>query len=442
MKKRRKFLKALGMGLASLGVHVRSTTAETHQHAGPHVWTNRPETYTTDVLVVGGGPAGIGAAVGAARTGTRTLLVENHACLGGAASFGIGMSISQMLFAGKPRSIVHQNIIDGLQQYGSSAVRIGEHQLLCNVDYLRVVLMDLLDEAGCSYLLHTRAVDAIVENNEMKGVVIATKQGLVRIGATIVVDCTGDADIAWYANAETMIEEGSLATGVLLMNLTNIDEAAVRQFRSQDVAEKAKAKYPLIPDRWSVGKFNSEVTWFVGHPGTQVLGQFDGSDTEQLTRAEAFSRRQAVQIVEAMREFGGKDMRNIELSRTGMQIGVRETRRVKGLYVLADEDVKSGKKFEDSIAWNIPVRGGRLYDVPYRSIVPEKLNGMLIGGRCISTSHEAASAGKHMGNCFATGHAAGLSAALCYKQQCQPRELSVAHLQDALRKDGASIDRK
>jgi len=165
---------------------------------------------SVDVLVVGGGPAGIGAALGAARKGARTLLVENHSFFGGIAAWALGMPINQVRPGGKPRSAVHELLVRKLQGYGDQAVRAGKHELWCNVEYLKVAVLDALDEAGCRYHVHLRAVDTLVENNRVIGVVVGTKQGLMSIQAKTVVDCTGDADVAFFAGAETMKETSAL----------------------------------------------------------------------------------------------------------------------------------------------------------------------------------------------------------------------------------------
>jgi hypothetical protein len=154
-----------------------------------------------------------------------------------------------------------------------------------------------------------------------------------------------------------------------------------------------------------------------------------------------------MQMVQAMREFGGEALAGIELIGTGAQIGVRETRRVKGVYVLTEDDALSGRKFEDTIGWRsgfldigyVRYEKMKIHDVPYRAILPVKMDGLLTAGRCISASHVGASAGKSMGNCMATGHAAGLAAAMCVKRRITPRELKVGDLQDALRADGVDL---
>jgi ribulose 1,5-bisphosphate synthetase/thiazole synthase len=155
---------------------------------------------TVDVLVVGGGPAGIGAALGAARTRAKTLLVENQSFLGGVAAWSLGMQMNQMRPFGQPRSTVHELLIGKLGAYGDQAVRLGTHEVWSNVEYLKVAILDALDEVGARYLVHMRAVDAVMERNRVTGVVVATKRGLMTILAGSVVDATGDADVAYYAD--------------------------------------------------------------------------------------------------------------------------------------------------------------------------------------------------------------------------------------------------
>ncbi|UCC96652.1 MAG: FAD-dependent oxidoreductase [Phycisphaerales bacterium] len=446
---RRTFLGAAGAAMAGAttgGSPLPVATAQSRAISSPRRTTIA---YDPDVLIVGGGPAGIGAALGAAWHGAKTLLIEHHAFFGGVAAWCLGMPINQMRPDRQARSKVHELVIEKLTAYGDQAVRIGQHQLWCNVDYLKVAVLDALDQVGCKYLVHTRAVDALAEGGRLAGVVVSTKQGLATIRAKVFVDCTGDADVAYFGGAETMKEIGSLSHQTLCLNLTNVTADQVRKANIRDIARKAKSKYPLIPDSWGLGKVSNGSSFYINHAGTRDLGQFDTTDPVQRTEAECQSRRQVLQMTLAMREFGGDELKNIELIGTGTQIGVRETRRVKGPYVLTEEDALSGRKFEDAIAWRsgfldigfVRLSKMKIHDVPYRAIVPEKLDGLLVAGRCISATHVAASAGKSMGNCVATGHAAGLAAALAARKGCTPRELKVAGLQDALRADGVDLNR-
>ena len=316
-----------------------------------------------------------------------------------------------------------------------------------------MALLDALDDASCTYFVHARVVDAIVESARVTGVVVATKQGLGEIRAKAVVDCTGDADVAFFAGAKTMKESGQLSPMTLCLNVTNVDMARVQTFLREggmkSLVQNAREKYRLIPDGWGLGRFPSSNCFYINHAGTRDLGVFDGSSLEELTRAECLSRRQAVQMVQAMREFGTDALKDVELIAAGPQIGVRETRRVRGSYVLTEQDAKAGRKFDDGIAWRsgfldigfVRYERMNIHDVPYRAIVPEKIDGLLMAGRCISATHVAAAAGKSMGNCVATGHAAGLAAAMAAAEKAQPREIDVKRLREALRRDGVDLDR-
>ena len=440
---RRRFLAAAGAG--AIGGLTRPASAQS-------TLTIRRQAeipYKPDVLVVGGGPAGIGAALGAASSGANTLLIEHHAFFGGVAAWCLGMPINQMRPGSKPRSKLHELLLAKLRAYGDQAVRVGEHQLWCNVDYLKVAVLDALDEVGCKYLVHTRAIDAVVDGDRITGVVVATKRGPAVIRARAIVDCTGDADVAYYAGAETMKEIGSLSPMTLCLNLTNVTQEQIRKANIPEIARKAKKKYPLIPDGWGLGKVSNSNSFYINHAGTKNLGQFDATDPVERTQAECRSRRQVLQMTMAMREFGGEELKDIELIGTGTQMGVRETRRVKGPYVLTEQDAQEGRKFDDVIAWRsgfldigfVRFSKMKIHDVPYRAILPVKLDGLLTAGRCISATHVAASAGKSMGNCVATGHAAGLAAAMSINKRCLPRELKVAQIQDALRADGVDLTR-
>ncbi|UCD27431.1 MAG: FAD-dependent oxidoreductase [Planctomycetota bacterium] len=447
---RRTFLKKFGASAAALSAPsgLFAAGAPADERLLPKR-SHHLDGYTTDVLVVGGGPAGIGAALAAARQGAKTLLIENHAFFGGVAAWSLGMPMNQMRPARKPRSDVHELILKKLLALGDQAVRLGKHQFYCNVDYLKVAVLDALDEVNCKYLVHTQAVDAVVENNRITGVVVGTKEGLATIRAKAIIDCTGDADVAYFAGAQTMKEVGNLSPCTLLLNLGNVTKEQVHKAKVRQIGGKARHKYPLIPKSWGVLGVANNHHFYINHSGTRDLGQFDTTDPWQRSKAECLSRRQVLQMTEAMREFGGEQLKEIELIGTGPQMGVRETRRVRGSYVLTEKDAKTGRKFDDVIAWRsghldigyVRLEKMKIHDVPYRAIVPEKLDGLLMAGRCISATHVAASAGKSMGNCVATGHAAGIAAALSAKKDVVPRELKVGQIQDALRADHVDLTR-
>ena len=445
---RRKFLKqaSFGVGLAASG---KLTAAAANQGTAFAARSSKTkQLLKTDVLVVGGGPAGIGAALGAAKAGVKTLLIESCGFFGGIAAWSLGMPINQMRPERKPRSEVHELVIEKLLAYGDQAVYIGQHQLYCNVDYLKVASLDALDQVGCKYLVHLSAADALMEGNRVTGVVVSTKQGLATIRAKAVVDCTGDADVAYFAGAETMMETVEpRMPSTLLLGMANVSPEQIRRANMRKIADAARSKYPLIPKSWGLKPVSNCHHYWINHTGTRDIGQFDMTDPFERSQAECVSRRQALQMTQAMREFGGEQLKDIELVATNPRIAVRETRRVKGQYILTEEDAVKGRTFEDVIAWRsgyLDLMGYKftkmmIHDVPYRSILPDKVDGLLTAGRCISATHVAMAAGKSMGNCVATGHAAGLAAAMSARKGIVPRELKVAQIQNALRKDGVEL---
>jgi hypothetical protein len=425
------------------------------QTSGGRTASGYPVLDSVDILVAGGGPAGIGAALGAARTGANTLLIENHSFFGGVASWMLGMEINQIRPGGKPRSAVHELLVDKLVALGDQAVIIGTvngHELWCNVEYLKVAVLDALEAAGARYLVHVRAVDAVVEKNRVTGVVVGTKRGLMVIRAKTVIDCTGDADVAYYSGAETMIDPKSLMPMTLGLAITNIDKSKVRAADISAAIRNGRKKHPLIPSGFlEIRPIVRSSSWFINHSGTADMGRIDVTDPLERTKAECASRRQALQMAQALRESDNPNVNQIEWVAGGPQVSVRESRRVKGLYVITEQDARGGQKFADAIAWRSglmdpggeiggPGGGMKTHDVPYRAIVPEKVDGLLVAGRCISTTHVAAAAAKSMGNCMATGHAAGLAASMSIKKGIQPRELKVVELQDRLRADGVNLD--
>ncbi len=419
------------------------------------------ETASVDVLVAGGGPAGIGAAVAAARAGAKTLLLERHGFLGGVGAHGMGMGINQMRPGGRSRGSVHDTVIDSVIAYGPEAGGVVDnHSLVCNVEYLKAALMDLVESVGCDYLLHSIVVDAVVSGGRLERAVVASKQGFLGIKAQAFVDATGDADLAYFAGAETLKgreSDGFLSPMTLCFIISCVDVQGARSFAEDDhgfrrLLDQARGKYPLLPETIHLERtpFPLRNSLVVNHAGTKLRGVLDATDPRDMTEAERYSRRQIIQIVAALRDFGGPPFADIQLATAGAQVGVRETRRVKGLYVLTEEDAMAGRRFEDAISWRsgyldigfVRWQAMQVHDVPYRALVPEKLDGLLVAGRCISTTHVGASSGKSMGNCLATGHAAGRAAAICVARGCLPRDLNVAELQAALAVDGVDLKRK
>ena len=358
------------------------------------------------------------------------------------------MPINQMHPGGRKRGAVHELLIQRLQAYGDEAIRIVDHAIVCKAEYFKVAATGILHATRCTCF------------GQITGGIVATREGLATVTARATVDATGDADVAHHARAETMKgrkEDGFLSPMTLCLLITNVDVPGARVLERDDrglmgLIGRARPKYPLLPERmhFELGPFPLKSCLVIDHAGFKPHGILDGRRVTDPTGAERHSRRQAIHVVQALREFGGRGFQNVQLAATGSRAGVRETRRIRRVHVLTEDDAMSGRRFDDAVAWRSGmldvgfVRYERMevHDVPNRTLLPEKVDGLLVAGRCISATHVAASAGKSMGNCVATGHAAGLAAAIAAAKGCAPRELDVRELQDSLAADDVDLERR
>ncbi|MCL4466878.1 MAG: FAD-dependent oxidoreductase [Chloroflexi bacterium] len=434
-----------------------------------NVW----ETQDVDVLVAGGGPAGLGAAIGAARMGARTLLVERMGFLGGVGAIGLGMTINAMRPDGKPRSLVHEAFLERLTRFGDIAYRYEEnglvdHAYVTNTEYLKLAAFQALEDAGCEYLLHSFVSDAIVERDAVRGVIVSTKSGPLRINAKRVVDATGDGDVLYFAGcpvAKGREEDGFLSPMTSLFVIGGVDvdrivgyQRALERDSDSEVhnvgprwtrllADGRREGYE-VPERMHLRPTVYPGSVYVNHAGNKLYGVLDGTNVNDLTKAERLMRQQAVDVVRLLKDRNIPGFENAYLEQVSAWAGVRETRRVVGEYVLTEEDAKTGARFPDAIARRfglLDVGYVRLekmtpHDVPYRALVPKRIDNILASGRNISTTHVAMSAGKSMGNCMATGHAAGVASVLSIRQNVAPREVNTRLVREALARDGVPLD--
>ena len=409
-----------------------------------------------DVLVAGGGPAGLGAALGARRMGVRTLLVERMGFLGGIAAIGLGMTINQMRPGGKPRSKIHESLIGQLQRFGSSALRIEDHALITNTEYLKLSAFTVLEESSCDYLLHSFVSDTIVERDAVTGVVISSKVGPLHVNAKRVVDATGDGDVCFFAGcpmAKGQEGDGFLSPMTSLFVIGGVDQPKVMEYQEKEprwtsLLEEGKRAGYEVPERMGMKPTVYPGCVFVNHAGTKSHGVLDGTDPRDLTKAERIMRQQAVDVVRLLRDREVPGFADAYLQQVSAWAGVRETRRIVGEYVLTEEDAKTAARFTDAIARRfgfldigfVRIEEMTPHDVPYRALIPKKIDNILASGRNISTTHVAMSAGKSMGNCMATGHAAGVAAALSIHEGVTPRDLNVRLVQERLVEDGVPLE--
>ena len=420
-----------------------------------------------DVVVVGGGPAGACAGLSAARSGLKTLLIEQFNCLGGMATVGLHSHMGVFFGEGGVREIA-----GGLaREIARRAIDEGEGDsswpsvVDVDVENFKVQLDDMAAEAGLAVLYYSLVSGAIVKKGRVTGVILNNKSGRFAVLAKRTIDCTGDADVAFRAGCPVMLgrpEDGRMQPVTLMYRIAGIDWKKIREYRkNDDLLEKfcraAAEKGLMRPWQTKLMGF-----WWNPHrPDMLNINfthmHFDGSSAFDMTRASVEGRKQVGEAVRAMRELI-PGFENGTLVDTAVSVGVRETRRIQGVYVMTVDDIKAQRIFDDSIGLgsafvdihNVTGPGmdrksgfhlpkGRYYSIPYRTLVPEKMDDLLVAGRCHSATHEAAGSTRWMTQCMIMGQAAGVAASLSIEQNVAPRNVDVKTLQKRLLKDGAIL---
>ena len=419
-----------------------------------------------EVLVVGGWPAGVGAAFAAAKSGVKTLVVEQFNCLGGVATAGGHGHISTFAEGGTGRRIVGgvaHEMADRVVDAGFS-IR-NAHGIWFEVEGLKLVLEQMAAELGVGLLYHTFFCDTVVENGAVTGAVVQNKDGRQLIRAERVVDCTGDGDVAFRAGCPFEVgrpRDQKCQPVTLMFTMGGVDwpraEAWRTDWQMTHVWEEAQAKGDMEPFQKTI------MGWWwtptrpdqVGVNFTHII-HIDSTKAEDLTRATIEGRRQAYHSIEVFRKYV-PGMENCYMISTPNTVGIRESRRTLGDYVLNEDDVKGQRQFEDSICYGSffvdihcidgagmdettwrPPKGFK-YQIPYRILVPSAAENLLTAGRCVSCTHIALGSLRVMVQCMGMGEAAGTAAALSLTDSVTPRALDVSSLQAQLRRQGCIID--
>lgn len=424
-----------------------------------------PALSTVDVLVAGGGSAGCVAAIAAARAGARVLLVERHGSLG-----GIGTSVLDTFYGfytpGPNLRVVGgiaQEVVDHLTARDAAFIRPNTYGAGGGVTYSPEVLTMLWDElvagSGADVLFHATAIDTVTDpgSGAVTGVLLATRNGLLRVSARTVVDTTGDADICAHAGAgfDSARPDAPVQALTTTFRVAGVDTERARSFPKEELfALMARAArsgdYDLPRQEGSIHRTPVEGVSLANM--TRVEG-VDPTDIHQLSRAEIAGRRQVGEYVRFLRDLvpGYEKAALVGLS---AHIGVREARRIHGDYRLTAEDVLGARRFPDAIAQcGAPIedhRGGTdtlwryipddgTYDIPLRCLLPVGLANVVVAGRCLSASHEAHASARSIAQCMAMGQAAGTLAALSAAGGKATREVDVVSLQSRLRDGGAIL---
>lgn len=394
-----------------------------------------------DVVVAGGGPAGVAAAVSAARNGAKTLLIERYGHLGGLATgglviclveterygFGICKEVVERLLENEAAKIIKPTDKPRIWMEGTSLT--GAEACIFDPEILKYVFSKMVSESGANLLLHSLIVKSLTDNGKVQGLIIEGKSGRKTVIGKVFVDATGDGDLAALSGAPFNV--GRHPWGINLeFRIGNVDVRRAMKWREDNPELYRKLMKRLKAEVGTVGweaTLYENVVW--GH-GPRFY-DVDGLDVRDLTRVEVES---CIQIVAALKFFK-KHIPGFEkafILDIASQIGVRETRRIIGEYILTKEDEMTGRDFNDNIA-----RG--IFGIPYRCLIPKKVDGLLVAGRCISTTHEAQGAIRNIPPCMITGQAAGTAAALSAKEKVNPRELNIDLLKEALRKQGVRL---
>jgi hypothetical protein len=418
-----------------------------------------------DILIAGGGPAGIAAALAAARQGCSVQLIESHSCLGGMGTAGLVPGFSRLtdgvnyLIGG-----IGGNIIDALLEAGGIK---DKKTMSIRCEVLKRVYDNLLAEAGVKFTFHTSLVDVNINDGQVKEAICADKSGLFAIRAKVFIDATGDGDLAFFAGAayEKGDSSGNMMPGTLCSLWSGIDWEKVRSsglgVGNSKIEEAFKDGIFSLEDRHLPGM------WQIG----EILGggnightfNLDATQSNSLTEAYIWGRKTLPEYERYYKNYL-KGFENMELVATASLLGVRETRRITGKYILNIEDFKKRAIFEDEIGrYSYPVdihiakpdkesynefmreyttlrlKKGESYGIPYRILTPKGLKNVLTAGRCVSTDRSMQASIRVMPACYITGQAAGTAAAITVSNGGYTSDIDVHKLQKKLKNIGAFL---
>lgn len=425
--------------------------------------------YEVDVLVAGGGPAGVAAAIAAARSGARTLLIEQRGFLGGMGTVALVPAFCP--YSDGEKAVVRGIGLELLERMKAGCEPEFRERFGNELDWVPIdpeVLKRVYDEAvaesGAEVLLHTVASQTVMDETgrRIDGVVIVNKSGRSLIRAGTVIDTTGDADLAALAGAPFHKggEGGDLQAATMCYLLANVDRRRFEQYRIESgdtdqihqAVQQAQADGKLPQGRDSVSGLSWVADYLVGVNFGHVFG-IDGSRAEDLTRGAIEGRKLVLRQLEFFRDYV-PGFEQAHLVSTGEQIGIRETRRIVGDYVLTQEDFMNMVSFADDIARNsyfIDIHmarssgamhihhlpPGKSHGVPYRCLLPVGLDNVWVAGRAASSDRVVQGSLRVMPNCFAMGQAAGMAAAMAAAAGGGSRSMDVPQLQRRLMEQGA-----
>ncbi len=414
-----------------------------------------------DIAVIGGGFAGVGAAIAAGREGKKVILIEKYNCLGGAAAFDLVNPFMKYwtTFDGKRVDLsagIFTEIVQKLNEYNA----ICKHDPKCfNEEVLKLILNRMIIEAGVNLLYQTYVTGVIKENGEIKAVKVSNVSGNSEIYADYFIDATGDANLSALAECPFNLgrESDNLCQPMTLcFRVANMDQGLFFKKRQEidilynQFQKEGKIKNP----RENVLIFFTVLDGIMHFNTTRVV-KLDPTNAEDVTKAEIEAREQVFEMHNFLKENFEAFKDSVVIS-TGIQIGVRESRMIQGEYTLTKNDLLAFTHFEDGIAacnYDIDIHSpdgsgtshyffpeGKYYTIPYRCLIPKGVNNLLVAGRCVSADHDAQASLRIMPVCCTLGEAAGVAASLAHTSDVSVRDVDVKELRSKLREKNAFID--
>ena len=410
-----------------------------------------PVKYSVDIVVVGGGIAGVTAACAAAKTGKSVILLESFAILGGnATSGGVGAFCGETSVQGE----IFDEIIAGLEHFDAIVPYQPYEQLearVFNHEILPLVLQEMVLKYNVKLLLHSKMADCLVENGCIKKIIFCGASGLEAVSGKYFIDCTGQATLVHSAGFNTMQGDNSNHVQLpmsLMFFVRHLQENDSIPKIPDDIIDPIKNNEDLpMTSIWPNGPHSNAIK-------VKIVGS-DSTDTESLTDAEIRSRRKMLSV---LKYYVEKENKNWMLDHCSSIIGIREGRRAVGEYILNVEDLRAGRSFDDAIARGVFYLDGHdpnndkrtyilphdqlyvpPYQIPLRSLIVKDAVNLLVAGRCLSADQLALSSARVMTTCAMMGQAAGIAAAFAEQNSCAVNQLDYTDVRKEVEKRGAVL---
>lgn len=413
-----------------------------------------------DLIVAGGGLTGVAAAVSAAREGLSVLIVEKEGSFGGAMTNNLVYPFMEY-WTTDPETKEKKFLSDGIftemrnrhQKYMST-----NHLLNFKPEYFKFTLDEMIEEAGVDVLFHGMIIDTVCEGREIKAIKIGTKTGVINVESRFFIDATGDGTLFYLAGCDYQL--GRVAdnlcqpmTTCFRMSGVNTEIFKACKSHLQDLYKKEQAEGKISNPREDILVFK-DIGEGILHFNTTRIVKLDPTNPFDVSKAEIEARKQVAEMDSFLKRHS-EAFKNSAIINIATEIGVRESRKLKGVHILTENELKNCTKFEDSIAlgnYDIDIHNpsgsgtshyyfepGEYYSIPYRSLLPKEYANLLVAGRCISATHEAQASIRIMPICACMGQAAGIAVAVAHKTNRNVHTVDITVVQSKLTENGAAI---